>query len=575
MLDNEEIPITSNLHDALQRIRADFHSTPIWVDAICINQSSILEKNNQIPLMRDIFRGAATVLAWLGNSTALTPTVVKCLTVIADASSTDQNDPLFTTWQEFAEAAGASDIDLQCSLSSFYSFEWFRRCWVVQEVTVATNDPLFLLGPYTLPATLLHKSTNRLGYFLQQPQLHVNGDCKDHLHVSDVQPAADIFQLRNRRWSTMTMLLEVTMACKATLQQDKIYSLLGLTQPGFASLIEVDYNKSSPDLYEELTVAIIKWTKKLACLTAARQHGVWYFKPINNEIGVLLLEKHSRSVSWVPDWSNPADGYDDILRFWWGPEMVYQAALSVPAEVEFLPGSIMSAAGIFVDSIATASKTQMHSLLPGFVPQGSSRFQGILATFAQAAKPCSMFCSRAKIPTIPTHKCPALMYSPPGRCLTTMDEAVWRTVFLNRHPTKELEPLPDESREIFEDLVRDIPESSLVNISHQGADHHSTKSPLKPTWENYLEKKISNKSAFVTHLGWIGIGEKDLRPGDIVVILFGSDAPVVLRADGDNYKLIGHCYVHGIMKGEFLQERLFPVDDLSREGLEGQIFNIC
>ena len=37
----------------------------LWIDAICINQASLKEKNQQVPMMADIYGGAARVLVWL------------------------------------------------------------------------------------------------------------------------------------------------------------------------------------------------------------------------------------------------------------------------------------------------------------------------------------------------------------------------------------------------------------------------------------------------------------------------------------------------------------------------------
>jgi hypothetical protein len=39
----------------------------LWIDAICINQASIGERNHQVAQMRDIYAGAASVIVWLGG----------------------------------------------------------------------------------------------------------------------------------------------------------------------------------------------------------------------------------------------------------------------------------------------------------------------------------------------------------------------------------------------------------------------------------------------------------------------------------------------------------------------------
>ena len=51
--------------------------------------------------------------------------------------------------------------------------------------------------------------------------------------------------------------------------------------------------------------------------------------------------------------------------------------------------------------------------------------------------------------------------------------------------------------------------------------------------------------------------------GDEIVIFSGSKVPIVVRAEGDRYKLLGPCYVHSIMDGE-----AFPKPGLASDGLE-------
>lgn len=40
----------------------------IWVNAICVNQSNLQEKNAQVTSIRDIYANAAKVVAWLGTA---------------------------------------------------------------------------------------------------------------------------------------------------------------------------------------------------------------------------------------------------------------------------------------------------------------------------------------------------------------------------------------------------------------------------------------------------------------------------------------------------------------------------
>jgi hypothetical protein len=41
--------------------------------------------------------------------------------------------------------------------------------------------------------------------------------------------------------------------------------------------------------------------------------------------------------------------------------------------------------------------------------------------------------------------------------------------------------------------------------------------------------------------------------GDLVAIFLGADVPFVLREHGDAYRLVGACYIHGVMDGSLCQ----------------------
>src|ERR1700753_2040051 len=59
--------IRRNLFDALKRLRRQREHRTLCIDAICIDQNSVSEKNHQVPLMRKIYTRAEQVVAWLGE----------------------------------------------------------------------------------------------------------------------------------------------------------------------------------------------------------------------------------------------------------------------------------------------------------------------------------------------------------------------------------------------------------------------------------------------------------------------------------------------------------------------------
>jgi len=59
--------VTPNVVSVLQALRLSDSSQVLWVDSICIDQSSVPERNMQVPRMRSIYRQATKVWVWLGE----------------------------------------------------------------------------------------------------------------------------------------------------------------------------------------------------------------------------------------------------------------------------------------------------------------------------------------------------------------------------------------------------------------------------------------------------------------------------------------------------------------------------
>ena len=82
-LEDLELDITSNLNAALCAVRRPDQALLLWVDAICINQHDLEERNHQVKLMRQIYTQASTVNIWLGDETLGSPTALGLLKKIA------------------------------------------------------------------------------------------------------------------------------------------------------------------------------------------------------------------------------------------------------------------------------------------------------------------------------------------------------------------------------------------------------------------------------------------------------------------------------------------------------------
>jgi hypothetical protein len=70
ILNGSIFPITYNLEQALRSLRDGNGGSArtLWVDAICIHQSNISERNHQVAQMPEIYSGATRVNFWSGQA---------------------------------------------------------------------------------------------------------------------------------------------------------------------------------------------------------------------------------------------------------------------------------------------------------------------------------------------------------------------------------------------------------------------------------------------------------------------------------------------------------------------------
>ena len=57
-----------------------------------------------------------------------------------------------------------------------------------------------------------------------------------------------------------------------------------------------------------------------------------------------------------------------------------------------------------------------------------------------------------------------------------------------------------------------------------------------------------------TQKGYLGLAIADTRPGDCVCMLASCKTPLILRPLGEAFRVIGECYIHGLMRGEMARE---------------------
>ena len=86
-------------------------------------------------------------------------------------------------------------------------------------------------------------------------------------------------------------------------------------------------------------------------------------------------------------------------------------------------------------------------------------------------------------------------------------------------------------------------------------------------WSRAANGASKNRVFARTEKGYFVLGPKVMEEGDVVCVLHGGKMPFALRpCGGGKYLLVGECYVHGIMDGEFMG--LLEREELIEEAFE-------
>ena len=64
---------------------------------------------------------------------------------------------------------------------------------------------------------------------------------------------------------------------------------------------------------------------------------------------------------------------------------------------------------------------------------------------------------------------------------------------------------------------------------------------------------MRSRTFFYSGNGTIGLPAWTVQPDDVVVVLFGSRVPFVLRRVERSYRLVSDCFISGYMDGEAMQ----------------------
>ncbi|KAH7317403.1 heterokaryon incompatibility protein-domain-containing protein [Rhexocercosporidium sp. MPI-PUGE-AT-0058] len=259
----QKFTVTATLYDALKsfrkaaaRIREQnpmLSWQPLWVDAICINQGNIKERNSQVSMMGKIYSKAWCVWVWLGESKDVKVglDLIVQMTRWAHKQWGDEFNALDPTNEQisalFQNRYKLFDENLGPEgcfriLGRFFAHPYFRRVWVLQEATVAAERTFVHTSATQVPwdylvvADRFQEMWRRIVPLGDSDRLPIiwSGVLRDRLKRAKRLEEEGIKLLRfhddqSFEWSLYWLFINTYEEFDATDMRDKLFALLDMS----------------------------------------------------------------------------------------------------------------------------------------------------------------------------------------------------------------------------------------------------------------------------------------------------------------------------------------------------------
>ena len=418
---------------------------------------------------------------------------------------------------------------------------WFSRRWIIQEVALAQRATVYC-GTVSMDWDVLSHANKAVFRLASDGSQYWNKETKKirKLEASTTMNMWKLNEIRDQIWTNPQStkrrihdLLDHARAFDCRDAKDRVFALLAIFNCGRATPLEIDYSKSEAEVY----IAFARYclqndiTIDILSLAGTANHS--------------FIPDSLNLPSWVPDWRFPFRSATDTLNG-------FNAGYRLASSISLLPSPEsreLLARGIIVDKIAAF----VYPISAFHEPGVPSPF--ILSRPLTFRKPAHIATWYVQVEAVFCHVF-KISYPTPRPYIGGGDiwEALARTLIIDRN-------------DVIFDWPRDRPENADAT-SHplyeewKGFSNHmlkcaqearegkkeneEEKSKLTVITYGQMEYHIrpprlcEDRCFFITQRGYIGLGPKDMRGGDLVVVLAGSGVPHVVRPEsGDGFILFG------------------------------------
>ncbi|KAH8587148.1 heterokaryon incompatibility protein-domain-containing protein [Bisporella sp. PMI_857] len=566
----KQLSVTPNCEAALRRLRLQWDSRLLWIDAICIDQSSVVERNQQVAHMGEIYTMAKRVVVWIGEGSPETLLAFQYFERVAVTGMLLRKDTqarmLDLQIKRFKEESKnlheGNFTSLDGVLKDVFSRSWFSRLWTIQEVALARRIDV-MCGSAKINFNHFAAGSRIVAQLQEGPDTEspllghgvLSGHIALHVRIMDslkryrdwkVKLAEFIFRYPKSESPKLSRstILELGRDKMTSDPKDKIFGLYGLLSAmDFKLAQDIDYSKSLVQIYTDETVA---------ALTEDNSLDIFY--------NITGSESVPGLPSWVPDWS---DTTSPRCTTHWS----FCAAGEDPPRfgIHRVDAKLLCR-GRILDIVESVS----NKIMPPAKGDKNWRFEDVI----DAVQDWAAFCDPEFITEfrhVPQKYVTGELFSAESFC-----DILIRGGTILSDPYGELEATRDVYRRISTERVRqqetsamcwfpiataattdvlyrrmsDYPESLVSDDILTGISLALAAHPLAKRYHQLVELMSQGLRMFKTEYGFLGTALPTIQKDDEVVLIAGLRMPFILRPlAGQEYRILGPAYVSGAMGG--------------------------
>lgn len=492
-----QLEVTRNLAVALRHLRHEQESRTLWIDAICIDQSNLAERSQQVAIMGKIYQLARRTIIWLGPAAEDSNLALEALHELGSHVLVDWVSQKIRQWPN--ENPGipwrndGSGPLLSLGEREFDAFEaiidrpWFERLWVYQEASLANSESVVVCGSKEIKWRAFKDALKCIHMFSSSDDLMEHTEARLDAFVS-------LYDIS--RAHSLCMSIHHTRLLQCSDGRDRVYAVLSVVTPPVD--IKPDYTRTTAEVYQDMTQSWFKDMGDVSFLTFCALSG-----------------RELQCPTWVPDWS----------------------ALGQP----MIPCTDIRASFMYSDAeFSECGTLRISAVCYGII----SKLNHVRANLDALAS------VNDKAPEL-ARLCPEDLLI--GTYITgcTLLEAYSGTLIT--HSFEDAEPTPVFwNRSLAMEIVKSFFDNKTdrkKRLSHKDI----------MLYLNAFSEACNNRALFFTDRGYMGIVPSWAQEEDLVYVVPGCPEPIVFRPAGNlKLQVVGPCFVYGIASGD---DMLGPLPD--------------